>query len=37
MRVSKEKGKHIVPVKISYIKHNGEKQVEVFEVVYYVE
>ena len=37
MKVAKEKGKHIVPVKVSFTKPNGEKQIETHTIVYYVE
>ncbi len=37
MQVSNEKGKHIVPVKVSFIKPNGEKEFETKYVIYYVE
>jgi hypothetical protein len=37
MKVSKENGKHTIPVKISWIKPNGETSVLSKNVIYYVE
>ncbi len=37
MQVSNEKGKHIVPIRVSFIKPNGLHEVETKYVIYYVE